>query len=543
MGLNPLGPHTEPRAGGYGPAGDPKPSQAGRNGKPGAANSCPHGDQSPETVIAAPSVGSRHPRGDPGLMAFGIGVVSWFFGGSVRMTAMDGITFGTDGWRATVEEFTTERVRMVGQAIATYLEETAVDGPVAVGYDAREGSPRFAEELADVIAGNGRDVLLPPDDTPTPVVAWTATDRDLAGAVMVTASHNPPEYNGVKFIQGDGTPAPTAVTDALAANLARPDPVETDTRGEIRETAVLDRYIEHVRAWTDADLSGLSVAYDAMHGSGRDVTGRLLEERGASVTRLRCEQDPTFGGTPPEPTAEHLDDLAGAVADGDVDLGIANDGDADRVAVVTPDGHVDANRLLAVIYDHLLEADAGDVVRTVSTTSLVDRIAAANGQTVHETPVGFKWVAGAMRDHDALVGGEESGGFGISDHLLNKDGVLLALVLAGAHAAEPIGSRLDRIHAEHGTVVQDRMSLDCPDARKAPVINELETYLPGEVAGTPVEEVDSVDGFKIILADGSWILLRPSGTEPKLRLYAEGPDDERVRELLADGRDLLIPLI
>jgi phosphomannomutase len=231
------------------------------------------------------------------------------------------------------------------------------------------------------------------------------------------------------------------------------------------------------------------------------------------------------------------------VVKGDCDLGIANDGDADRVAVVTPEGYVDANFLYVALYDHLLESGSGASVRTVSTTFLVDRVAEAHGEAVHETAVGFKYVADAMREHDALFGGEESGGFGVTDHLLNKDGVLMALLAARAHATRPIQDRLADVRAEHGDVVQDRVSVDCPDERKAPVLSALGEVLPDEVAGVPVERVNEVDGFKALLADGSWLLMRPSGTEPKLRVYAEAESRERVDDLLAAGRELIEPLV
>jgi len=456
---------------------------------------------------------------------------------------MDAISFGTDGWRATLDTFTSERVRMVGQAVATYLDEAGVEGPVAVGYDARESSPGFAADLAEVLAGNGRDVLRPPRDCPTPVVAWTVTDRALAGALMLTASHNPPEYNGVKFIPSDGAPALPDVTDELETHLAEPTLLPVSEHGEIRETEFVEPYLDHARGFVDADLSGLTVAYDAMHGSGRGVTDRLLESRGATVERIRCERDPEFGGSPPEPSPEHLDELARTVVEGDADLGVANDGDADRLAVVTPAGPVDANRLFAALYDHLLETGTGDAVRTVSTTFLVDRVAEARGQSAHETAVGFKWVAEAMAEHDALMGGEESGGFGITAHLRNKDGVLPALVAAAAATAEPIEERVRRVLDEHGDIHQDRVSVDCPGDRKAAVLAALEDRIPDEVAGASVERVTTIDGFKMLLVDGSWLLVRPSGTEPKMRIYAESSSDRRVKALLAEGEELVSPLV
>ncbi|MFB6308204.1 MAG: phosphoglucomutase/phosphomannomutase family protein [Haloarculaceae archaeon] len=454
------------------------------------------------------------------------------------------IAFGTDGWRARLETFTDERVRMVGQAVATYLREEAAGETVAVGYDAREHSRGFAEELARVLCANGFDVLLPDRDVPTPVVAWTARERGLAGALMVTASHNPPAYNGVKFVPGDGTPALPAVTDAIEARLAAPDPLPEDEWGRVREEDIVGAYADHALAFVDADLSGLTVAYDAMHGSGRGVTDDLLARAGADVRRLRCARDPDFGGTAPEPEAERVEDLIERVREGEADIGVVNDGDADRIGVVTPDrGFLDPNLFFAAVYDSLLDDRAGDVVRTVSTSSIVDRVAEAHGQAVHETAVGFKWVAAAMDDHDALMGGEESGGFGVAGHLANKDGVLLALLAAAAERETPMDDRVDRLLEEHGEIHQDRISVDCPDDRKADVLDTLEADLPEAVAGVAVADVNTVDGFKIALADGTWVLVRPSGTEPKLRVYAEASSHDRVEELLDAGRDLVEPLV
>jgi alpha-D-glucose phosphate-specific phosphoglucomutase len=459
---------------------------------------------------------------------------------------MDEISFGTDGWRATLDTFTDDRVRIVGQAVADHLDAAGHDEPVAVGYDARETSEGFAESLAEVLSGNGFDVLLPERDVPTPVIAYGIVDNDLAGACMVTASHNPPEYNGVKFIPSDGAPALPDVTEDVVSRLAEPDLLPEAERGEVRRHDFVSAHAEAARDLVDADLDGLTVAYDAMHGSGRGVTDTLLASAGAEVRRLRCDRDPTFGGASPEPSAEHLEALAATVTDPDtdVDLGIANDGDSDRVAVVTPErGVLDANLFYAACYDRLLETDAGPAVRTVSTTFLVDRIAEAHGQEVFETPVGFKWVAEAMADHDALFGGEESGGFSVRGHVREKDGVLMALLAADATDAEPFDDRVDRLLAEHGHIAAGKVSIECPDDRKAGVLDALEDHIPEAVAGHPVAEVVTLDGFKLLLENGSWLLVRPSGTEPKLRVYAESDADDRVETLLAAGRELVEPLV
>ncbi|WP_255151585.1 phosphoglucomutase/phosphomannomutase family protein [Halorarius halobius] len=471
---------------------------------------------------------------------------------------MDEIAFGTDGWRATLDTFTDERVRVVGQAVADYLREEGFEGEtVAVGYDARGTSRGFAEQLCRVLCANGFDALLPERDTPTPVVAWTVTDRELAGALMITASHNPPEYNGVKFVPADGTPALPEATERIEANLRRPDPLPESEHGTVTETDLLGPYVDHALSFVgsvtpgdEVDLSGLTVAYDAMHGSGRGVTDRLLEAAGADVVRLRTDRDPTFGGSHPEPSGERLADLVERVETGEADLGVANDGDADRIGVVTPErGYVDPNLYFAATYEFLLESDAvaggasADAVRTVSTTFLVDRVGEAHGQSVHETAVGFKWVAEAMGEHDALLGGEESGGFGVRGHLRNKDGVLFALLSAAAETEQSLDARLDAVREQYGDVVQDRVSVDCPDDRKAAVLEALEDEIPDSVAGSEVERVATVDGFKLLLADGSWLLVRPSGTEPKLRVYAESSSQKRVKALLAEGEELVEPLV
>ncbi|WP_435077618.1 phosphoglucomutase/phosphomannomutase family protein [Halococcus sp. AFM35] len=461
---------------------------------------------------------------------------------------MDAISFGTDGWRATLETFTAPRVRMVGQAVATHLREAGHSAPVAVCYDARETSRGFAEELARVLAANGFDVLLPERDRPTPLLAWAIDERGLAGGLMVTASHNPADYNGVKFIPDDGAPALPEITESIEASLAEPEPLPEEEWGTVREVDFVDSHAEHARDLTaeygSDTLDGLDIAYDAMHGSGRGVTDDLLSRAGASVERLRCERRPDFGGTPPEPSAEHLSDLEARVRDGEASLGIANDGDADRLAVVTPErGYLDENLFFAALYDYLLESGSGPAVRTVSTTFLVDRVAEAHDEEVVETAVGFKWVARAMAEHDALVGGEESGGFSIRGHVREKDGVLVALLAAAAEYEQSLDDRVDRLLDEHGAIHQSKVSVECPESEKTRVLDELEGELPERVAGESVAEVVTEDGFKILLDSGGWLLVRPSGTEPVLRVYAEAESQRRVEELLAAGRELVEPLV
>ncbi|ALG82983.1 phosphoglucomutase/phosphomannomutase family protein [Halanaeroarchaeum sulfurireducens] len=458
---------------------------------------------------------------------------------------MDAISFGTSGWRATLDVFTAPRVRMVGQATADYLDDVGSgDESVAIGYDARETSRGFAEELARVVAANGHDVLLPARDCPTPMVAHAIVTRDLAGGLVVTASHNPPEYNGVKFFPGNGSFPLPDVTEAIEANLREPVAAPEAEWGTIREVDLVEPHLDAAMALLAPDLDGLTVVYDAMHGSGRDVTDRLLERAGADVICLHCERDPDFGGTPPEPSPDRLQALVEAVREEGADLGVANDGDADRIGVVTPErGFLDENLFFAAAYDHLLESDTGPAVRTVSTTFLIDRVAQAHGEEVIETAVGFKWVADAVREHDALMGGEESGQFTIRGHVPTKDGVLMALLAATAESERRIDDRVDALLAEHGNVHQDKVSVDCPDSEKSRVLAELEGAFPDAIADRSVVEINPTDGVKALLDDGSWLLIRPSGTEPKLRVYAEAGSERRVDELLAAGRNVVEPLV
>ena len=457
---------------------------------------------------------------------------------------MDAISFGTDGWRATLDTVPDDRVRVVGQAVADYLRDEGFDDPVIVGYDARESSPGFADSLAEVLSGNGFDVVLPERDCPTPVAAYNIVDRGASGALMLTASHNPPEYNGVKFIPSDGAPALPEVTERIEANLREPDLLPEADHGEVTREDLVSVHADHCRSLVDADLSGVTVVYDAIHGSGRGVTDALLESAGVEVIKLRCETDPTFGGAHPEPSDENLVALEEAVVEHDADLGVANDGDADRVAFVTPErGKLDENLFFAALYDYLLESDSGPAVRSVPTTFLIDRIAEAHGEEVIETPVGFKWIAKGMGDHDALVGGEESGGFSIRGHIREKDGVLMGLLGAAIASEEPFDDRVDALLDEHGDIVLDKISVECPDSEKERVLADLEEELPETVAGREIAKVVTIDGFKLLLDDGSWLLVRPSGTEPVLRVYAEASSQERIEKLLDAGRDLVEPLV
>jgi len=444
------------------------------------------------------------------------------------------ISFGTDGWRDTVDAFTPHRVRRLGRAIAGYLEEEAIGGPVVIGMDPRESSPAIAEVLTTTLVESGREVLRPERDCPTPIVAYTVVDRAAAGALMVTASHNPPAYNGIKFMPTDGAPATETVTDAITDRLGAGGP--TGPTATVQTIDPHPAYRDHLDGLLPGRLEGLEIVYDAMHGAGRGVTDALLRDRGATVRTIRGDRDPRFGGQAPEPTPAHLRPLVTAVRTHGADLGIANDGDADRVAVVSPDrGVLSAHLLFAAVYAARAASGGGPVVRTVSTSTVIDAIADEQGASVVEVPVGFKWVAAAMQTHDAVMGGEESGGFTIAGHLREKDGVMMALLLAQLASTEPLDARIDRIEATYGSVHTGLRSIEVAAPSPEAVIDACD----GRIADVPIDRIDRTDGVKLWLAGGAWLLIRPSGTEPKVRVYAEAADAATVAALIDAGEALV----
>ena len=457
---------------------------------------------------------------------------------------MEQIKFGTDGWRATLDIFTAERVNLVGEAVVSYVKSSGLgDRPIIIVHDARESSPNFAKGLCEKMILLGQDVICGNRDYPTPIAAWTVVHRDLAGAIVITASHNPPEYNGIKFIPSDGAPALPEVTIELEKYLVNPDNV-LKGRGKVEVVDLVSPYVKHIREIIGGDLKGLRVVYDAMHGSGRGITDEILKNSGADVKSIRDYLDPTFGGNPPEPKSENLELLIESIKNGEGDIGIANDGDADRVAIVTPKrGCLDGNLLFAVLYEYLLERDTGPAIRTVSTTYLIDRIAEFHGESVVEVPVGFKWVAQAMKTHSALFGGEESGGFSMRGHVREKDGVLIAQLAAAAELEKSLDERVDLILEKYGEVHQLTQNITCQESKKKEVLEKVRHGVGDEFAGVKIKEVNDIDGMKILLIDGSWILLRPSGTEPKMRIYTEGNSKRTVEGLVENGEELIKELI
>lgn len=464
------------------------------------------------------------------------------------------IKFGTDGWRGVIAlDFTFENLSLVAQATMDYLRQQGIDGKgLVVGYDRRFLSREFAERVVEIAAGNGIKTWLTDGYTPTPAVSW-AVHELLAGAgVMITASHNPAKYNGFKVKEsfgGSARPSTTKVLEEIvAANLASSRPVvsvplaDAMAKGDARLFDARTSYFSQVARYVDLQKireAKIPVVVDPMYGAGSGFISQLLPE----VTEIHAEENPAFGGNPPEPIEEHLQELAGLVKSGQYRIGLALDGDADRIGAVDETGEFfSSHRIFTVLLRHLYERKGlqGGVVKTVSTTRMIDLLCDRFGLQLFETPIGFKHICELMLDHDILMGGEESGGLGVKGHIPERDGILMGLLLLEAMAMSGKGVRqlLDETMAEIGYFYYQRIDLAIAPDVKERLITRLRTESMENVGGQRVAGTNFRDGFKFIFDDGAWLLIRPSGTEPVLRLYSEANDLRVVERLLAAGREI-----
>lgn len=452
------------------------------------------------------------------------------------------IQFGTDGWRAGIAEaYTFENVRIVAAALAAHLkkqEKQKVQNGVAIGYDTRFLSQDFARAAAETIAAAGIPVHLAQRDCPTPVICWTVRNKGMAGGVMITASHNPPRYNGFKFFMPNGSSAATETTKSVESLLGRKHPVSLPA--PIDEFDPHPDYVQQLQRVVDVGLlkkaKGKAVC-DCVHGVGRGYLDAFLRDCDWRVTTIRAEPDPMFGGILPDPAnpACHKA-LQEAVAKGKADLGLANDPDADRFGIVDSIGeYLSPNQVLPLLYVHMLEHRGiqGPIARTVATTHLLNAIAERHHQTAIETPVGFKWIAEAIESQGAILGGEESGGLSISGHEPNKDGILADLLIAEVWAVhrKPLSEVFKGIMKKYGAYYSSRIDLHLDPDTKDALMGKMEAAPPTEVAGSKVVRVVTLDGIKLNLADESWLLMRPSGTEPLVRVYLEARTKARLKEL------------
>jgi alpha-D-glucose phosphate-specific phosphoglucomutase len=463
------------------------------------------------------------------------------------------IHFGTDGWRAVVaDDFTYENVRAVAQGVAAYLEGES--RPVVVGHDARFCAEQFAREVARVLAANGLRVILLDGVTPTPAVSWTVVDRKAAGGVVVTASHNPMEFNGLKYKPDFGGSASPEVVAQLEKNAAKAQSQgvtsmafeEAETAGLIVLVDPGPSYTEQLGRMVDLERlrgAGLRVVHEAMYGAGAGLIGRVLAGGSTTVTELHGERNPGFGGMHPEPIDRYMPEAMALMAEGNHDLGIANDGDADRVGIIDETGrYVNQLEVMALFTMYLLEkrGERGDIVRSLTTTGMVDALGERFGVTVHELPVGFKYIGATMRETDALLGGEESGGFAFRGHIPERDGILAGLLVADmiVEYGQPLSRILEHLFELVGPHAYKRHDIrferEGYEKRKKDIYKQLGKQAPGKLGGKKVVRTRTDDGFKFYLDDGSWGLIRMSGTEPLMRVYSEASTAQRVDELLAD---------
>lgn len=465
------------------------------------------------------------------------------------------IKFGTDGWRGIIaDDFTFAGVAAVTQAIASYLRENKEQRPVVVGYDCRFLAEEFATRAAEVLAGNGFAVRLTERPTPTPVVAFGVKQYGAAGAVMITASHNPPAYCGLKFIPAYAGPATDDITSGIEARLALDQPprllalAEAKKQGLFEEVDLREEYFAHLGGLVRLKAARkLKIIVDALYGAAAGYLDDFLATTGLQVQLLHGERDPLFGGSAPDPTPANLGTLAEAVRREGADLGLALDGDGDRFGVVDGQGaYWSVNKVLALLLYHLIQTRnwrEGEVVRTVATTHMLDTLAQRFGLTLYETPVGFKYV-GQRLLAGALFGGEESGGLSIAGHIPEKDGILAACLVAEMVATRgPLGS-CQRQLAQHVRLLESRRwDLKLANGQREKIAKSLARYTPDQVAGLTVTKRVEDDGLKLLLEDGSWVLLRLSGTEPVARLYAESPEAGRLEQIGRDmAKDLGLPL-
>lgn len=476
------------------------------------------------------------------------------------------INFGTDGWRAVISEtFTFHNLRMLTQAIADavgadgWLNGLEIDPApekkkMVVGFDTRFLSDRYAREVSRVLAANGFEVMLTQADAPTPVVSYAVKNMNAIGGIVITASHNAPRYNGVKLKAAYGGSALPEMCRKVEVylndneSLGRgPNMIDYEMakdRGLITRFNPLPSYYEHLRELIDLDIIADNPQYvviDSMYGAGRGVIKGILEGTGCEVMELRNDLNPGFGGVHPEPIGRYLSPLSGAICMGKGNIGLATDGDADRIGAMDERGvFVDPHKIMALSLTYLAEKRGlkGTVVRTVSTTRMIDLIAKEFDLTVRETPVGFNHIADYMLKESVLIGGEESGGISFQGHIPEGDGILMGLLLIEmvAESKKTLSELVDDLLKTYGPAYYSRKDqrLKRPVAKEK-MVDLLMSEAPAEIGGQKVAEIATKDGVKYILDDNSWLLIRPSGTEPVLRVYAEGRTEEMVKSLLHYG--------
>jgi phosphomannomutase len=481
----------------------------------------------------------------------------WVSYNTPRMT--DPIAFGTDGWRAVMaDQFTFQNVRRVADAVAVAARRLrpppGIDGDaLVVGFDRRFLSREFADVVADSLRSAGYRVILSDRPTPSQTISFTARHRNVLGGVIVTASHNPARYNGIKFKAWYGGSALPEMYETIAKSLDQRDAREG---GSITTENVLNDYIDALRGQLDLGLlknAKLAILHDPIHGAGATIPSKILglDYVGAQrivsgdrspidstvVDGIRGDWNPAFGGVNPEPIPENLTASRDVMLSGRYHLAICNDGDADRLGILDERGEfVSPHKIISLLALYLVREKkrSGDIVKTFSTTRLIESVARSLGATLHETPIGFKYVADLMLERNVLVGGEESGGIGFGAFLPERDGILSGLVVAEAvaHYGQPLSKIIEQMEQEFGALHYDRRDLHRPMEQCGRLIERVRSGVLDAAFGVAFASREEKDGVKMNFGEGSWILFRKSGTEPIIRIYCESPDREQVQRML-----------
>jgi phosphomannomutase len=462
------------------------------------------------------------------------------------------VKFGTDGWRGIIaDDFTYDNVRVAARAIAHYvLKHEDPKRGVCIGWDTRFGSQAFAKVVAEVLATAGIPVALAGEITPTPALSYAVRERKAAGGVMITSSHNPAQWNGVKYKASYGGSGRPAIMTAIESYLDQPLSAAT-AKAKIEEVTFNPNYVTALARFVDLHAihaSKYRFLIDDMYGCGRGIISSIFKRAEIPCVEIRSEWNPLFPGINPEPILPHIKAAQQAVVANKCDAGLITDGDADRIGAVDEHGNVvDAHKVFAVLLNWLLERKKwpGDVTRAFNTTKMIDRIAAKHGRKLHEHGIGFKYVVDLMLEHEILMGGEESGGMGISKHLPERDGLLNALLIANVMADEKktLGQLVAALQAEYGEHQYGRIDMHIDEELKQSAIARARAIAPGgTMAGMKVLRVETLDGIKFFLenptcagkpnAAETWLLLRASGTEPLLRVYCESCSTDSVTAVL-----------
>lgn len=462
------------------------------------------------------------------------------------------IRFGTSGWRAVIaDEFTFAGVRSVTSAICSHFATSSQAGLMVVGHDTRFLGEKFAAECANVISENAFQVLLCDQPVPTPTISHVIRIKGAICGINFTASHNPPEYNGMKLSTSDGAPALPEITRNVEEIIQKASltfaPTKAAKTNGSQVFAAKPGYLEDLSTKINFDAitrAGGRYAYDPLWGTGRGYLDELLRMHGLEVETIHDWRDVLFGGRSPEPEASHLDELREIVISKGCVLGLATDGDADRFGVIDSNGSfITPNQLIALLFDYLVESRkwSGGAARSVATSHLVDRVAEARGLPVYETPVGFKYIGELINENKIVIGGEESAGLSIKGHYPEKDGILACLLAAEAVAARgaSLTEQLKELYRRVGKLESGRIGIRLTPQLMASLGDKLKED-PREISGRRVERTNRIDGVKFIFADGSWLLLRPSGTEPVVRIYAESESAKDLEVLLEQGHKFLL---